>query len=220
MKLNKRNCPINIELNPIGVDKLKVSMNIYGKHYDFAASSAVGYQFGLFLSSLYCLYNETDASEDRLFFAKGISVYTDHETYVRAEFSWDSEGHISSFSLTRRCDVSSFPNYSENDVIELIIDEKDAFELAAQDLCYAVAKACTEVIKRCGIYGYYLSTGANCNGYGDLLNVQHLLFVKAYALNAAEVRRSVEIWRHPKHTYLSTDATSFEKEIEILLFDM
>jgi len=220
LKLKKRFCTINIELDPIGIDMIDISMDVCGKHYDFSASSAVGFQFGLFLSSLYCLYNESNHSEHRMYLSKGISLDTDHYTYVRTEFSWDSEGHITFFSLMRYCNVSEFPNYCENDIIELTIDEKEMFILKAQDLCYAVAKACTKALKRCGIYGYYLSSGANCNGYGDLLNIQHLLFVKAYALNATDIRCPVEIWRHPKHNYLSTDATPFEQEIEILLFDM
>lgn len=196
-------------------------MDIGGKHYEFGASSAVGFQFGVFLSALYNLYQEETEPEVRcLFNDRVIRFYTDHYTYVRADFSWDSEGDITEISLKRSCNMAGFPNFKDEDVIEVTIDRHDKYTVDARDLCYAVAKACTDVLKRCGIYGYNLSTGAKNNGYGDNLLGKELLFVKAYALDAMEVRKTTVIWRHPQRDYYSCRATPFDKEIELLLFDM
>ncbi len=53
-----------------------------------------------------------------------------------------------------------------------------------------MAKACTDAIKKYGFYGYYSATGGDCNGFGDVIPIHMLLFIKAYALNAMEVSLS------------------------------
>ncbi len=88
-----------------------------------------------------------------------------------------------------------------------------------RDLCYAVAKACTEAIRKYGFYGYSSSTGGSCNGYGDGINVEKLLFLKAYALNALEIRELTTVWEEAD-SWEHSECSSFEKELELLLFDM
>ena len=88
-----------------------------------------------------------------------------------------------------------------------------------RDLCYAVAKAYTEAIKKYGFYGYYSSTGGNCNGFGDVIDLHMILFIKAYALNAMEVRKLETVYKVTRG-WEHAEGTPFDKEIELLLFDM
>ena len=223
MKLNKRNCPINIELDAIGADMLDISMDICGKHYDFSASSVMGHQFGAFLYAIYGMYWEAPG-ERRYFKNSYPKIECDLRTkIIRAQIRWDSEGYITTIMLTRRFHDFSVPSPTEKDNIEITINQRDKYIVDARDLCYAVAKASTDAMKKYGFYGYNLTCGADCNGYGDSIDIERLLFIKAYALNAMEARETKELFKHPD--YLDddfNDATfsSFEKEIEILLFDM
>ena len=58
-----------------------------------------------------------------------------------------------------------------------------------------------------------------CECFGDSINIEQLLFIKAYALNVLEVRELKTVWKKPKG-WMSAAGTSFEDEIELLLFDM
>ncbi|MBQ3147198.1 MAG: hypothetical protein IJB91_05655 [Oscillospiraceae bacterium] len=50
------------------------------------------------------------------------------------------------------------------------------------------------------------------------MNINQLLFIKAYALDALEIRTVTKVWENPNMDYAS--ASSLEKELELLLFDM
>jgi hypothetical protein len=91
------------------------------------------------------------------------------------------------------------------------------YEVDGRELCYAVAKGYTEALKKYGFQGYLRSTGMQY--LGDSIEMDELLFVKAYALDAMEVRELKEAWSKP-NSWRGADASSFEKEIELLLFDM
>ena len=51
------------------------------------------------------------------------------------------------------------------------------------------------------------------------MDINKLLFIKAYALNALEVRTVTKLWEDPNNCE-SAAASSLEKELELLLFDM
>ena len=74
-----------------------------------------------------------------------------------------------------------------------------------------IGKAATSVIKRYGFRGYHYSTGWD-EIEGDLIDMNQLVFFKAYALNAMEARTLKE----DRHVFSS----SFDKELELLLYDM
>ena len=50
------------------------------------------------------------------------------------------------------------------------------------------------------------------------MSINQLLFIKAYALDALEIRTVTKVWENPNMDYAS--ASSLEKELELLLFDM
>ena len=88
-----------------------------------------------------------------------------------------------------------------------------------RDLCYAIARGCTEALKKYGFKGYTLSTGGSY--VGDSFDIEEFLFVKAYALNALEVCNAKIEWKHPNpHRLGEARSTSFKDELELLLFDM
>ena len=70
-------------------------------------------------------------------------------------------------------------------------------------------KACTEAIKEFGFYGYRYSTES------EPIKIHQLLFLKAYALENMEVRELTVV-----DDWLGSCKTNFEKETELLFFDM
>ena len=233
MKLNKRECSISIELVPCGADMLKIIMVIGEDRHIFWASSVMGYQFFSFVEAIYQLYSEVPDTHHIVNYGtihKAVFSYPDDdpslqedEIRVKTSFSWDGEGmSYTTITLNRKCRHWNYPSDGK-DLIELSItnSQEDPFVyiVDGHDLCYAVAKAYTETIKKHGIYGYYLSTGGNCNGIGDTIDLHMILFIKAYALDAMEVRELKTVWKGDQR-WQKAVGTSLNKEIELLLFDM
>ena len=52
-----------------------------------------------------------------------------------------------------------------------------------------------------------------------MLTAFYCLYSEGYALDAMEARELKEAWRDP-HSWMEAEGTSFEKELELLLFDM
>ncbi len=251
MLLKKRTISTSIELLPVGAYFLRVEWIIEGDKYIFYPSSAMGNQFGGFLSSLYYLYEERYERDDEPFVDRlqidehnvcNTNFSYHHATRrkdggkwdikysnspeetgcVMAGFTWDSEGDIMKVSFSRHFSYEDniFPIPDKSDPIDIVIEnsgKKYSYRIEAKDLCYAAAKAYTEAIKKCGIHGY-ITTTADCGGRSDLINIEHLMFVKAYALNCLDVRQTKVIWR--KGEWMECEGSSFEKELELLLFDM
>ena len=71
-------------------------------------------------------------------------------------------------------------------------------------------------LKYC-FHGYLRSTGQQY--IGDTFEMEEFWFVKAYALDAFEARELHTAWKRPKG-WMGAEKSSFENEIELLLFDM
>ena len=228
LKLNKRSCDMRIRLTPIGADLLRVHWRIDGENYYFFASGVMGSQFSAFLSAVNGLYEE----KDRAHFVLRKNCENIRYKYpldregkryqAETEVFWDGEGPYYKITFIRNCE--SFEPILDPDIPDPVQIKIESTRQAAKectvdgrDLCYAVARACTEALKKYGFKGYTTSTG----GYyiGESLNIETLLFIKAYALGAMEARELKEEWRKPK-SWRSADSSSFEKEMELLLFDM
>ncbi|MBR3869888.1 MAG: hypothetical protein IKJ17_00070 [Clostridia bacterium] len=196
MKLEKRDCGVKIELEPgsfLGVD-----FDIYGDKFSFNPASTMGGQFGNFLSALYSLYAmeewpcEHHTRDDGSHIIEAVSTGLD----------WDNEGDVMLIRMKKYFDYMG--EISEKISLKISTDYGKTFKKFSvyhKDLCYAVAKACTEVLKEYGVFGYRYSTE-----YDDL-KLHQLLYIKAVALDAFEIIADKE-------------KTSFEKEMELLLFDM
>ena len=230
LKLNKRNCEIRVRLTPVGADFMRVHFRIGGDNHYFYPSCVMGDQFSSFLSAVYCLYNE------------GCDYHTLHKRQWKKRFgvdpweypwqegknsfykslpiTWDEEGRIIEVTVSRRSPIEEvFPDGVPDPITVSFSYKKQQFQYTVdgRELCYAVAKGYTEAIKKYGFQGYLRSTGMQY--LGDAFDMEELLFVKAYALSAMEAREMKKAWEHPKG-WMSAEASSFEKELELLLFDM
>lgn len=82
------------------------------------------------------------------------------------------------------------------------------YTVKTKDFCYAIAKACTEVLKEYGFYGYRYSTEH------DYFKLHQLLYIKSVALGNFEARKTFAVDGE------LIKRTSFADEIELLTFDM
>ena len=211
MKLQKRDCPIKISLLPTGAQYLGINFDFYGEKFSFNPSSVMGGQFGDLLSALYSLYlyHDNDDGHAEWIRRKSHTYDNSNEIYaITATVDWDNEGQVMTLDITR-----SYTAGVDNDIVVRITTDYGEtyriFHMNGRDLCYAVAKACTDALKSYGFYGYRYSTE------WDTFATHQLLFIKSYALDYTESRKLIET--DSDSLCLRTD---FEKEIELLLFDM
>lgn len=204
-------------------------MVIGGDHHTLWPSAVMGGQFSKLVTAVYCLYSEGYDSHTNC--RRSIHRYrhdwggenaTGTETHaITTEVLWDEEGRYDNLTFVRRCVGWKYPTPDRYDPIEIELQYRGGsftYTVDARDLCYAIAKAATKALKKYGFRGYHSSSGS-CECFGDSINIEQLLFLKAYALNVLEVRELKTVWRKPK-SWMGAAGTSFEKEMELLLFDM
>jgi hypothetical protein len=226
LKLNKRNCNIRIRLTPCGSDFTKVQMKIGCENNVFFLSGTMGSQFSSLLRAIYCLYDEEDLKH-WIFHRRGQKTLrntpqgNEELPLTRVDFSWDNEHHSHTITLWRESDSYMPMLKGIPDPVKIIFwrtyGKRREFTVDGRDLCYAVAKACTEALKKYGFKGYLKSGGEQY--LGDTIDIEILLFIKAYALGVLDVRETKQLWRQPKG-WMHAEASSFDKEIELFLFDM
>ena len=210
-ELKKRNCGIDIKLTPSGAQFLHFEMDVAGDKFDYLPASTVSVQFGAFVSAVYKLFIE-DFDDEQTEWGK--PEYLSDENHVIhtvvTKVSWDEEGTDIDIIFSRK--VTDGIDY-ENDMLDIEIRSYDdllkKYTLKTKDFCYAVAKACTEVLKKYGFYGYRYSTEY------DYFILHQLLYIKCFALGNFEARELT-----PNRENAGALQTSFEKEIELLMFDM
>ena len=226
LKLNKRNCNLQIKLTPIGADHQKVQMRIDGTRREFFLSGVLGSQFSSFLTALYCLYEEEDL-EHWHYHRRNRNLKRERDpqrnngNYITsAELIWDSEGYgYASIALVRESPTTLPMPSGVPDPVTVVIRERTSksYTVDGRDLCYAVAKAYTEAMKKYGFKGFYKS----CAGYdpGDSIDIRELLFVKAYALDALDAIKTEKAWESPGG-WAKADRSIIENELQLLAFDM
>ena len=232
-KYRKRDCGIKIRLVPYGSGWIDVHMDIgFDSHY-FVLSYQEGDPFYALLRALYYLHpnhNDPQRWDEGVDIWRGICERDGDEYKVvrivpevpledlpcvvrqipwKTEFIWNAEREaICKWTLER------IPTEDPDFMLKITIDNQQSepkchtYEVRYKDLCYAVAKTCTEVLKSHGIYGYHYSV------YEEDMHLRYLLFVKAVALDNLESR---ELTKNERRNGYST---SLEKELELLLFDM
>lgn len=229
MKLVKRDCEIEMKLVPYGAGWTDFYLNIGDDKLYFIITSVWSDQFSKLLEVLYYLHpeqNDPHRNDDVEYWDgilkkvngnyKVVEIVERVGTFpvtvrpipYKTEMHWDEEGASSHWIFTREP--------TEDKDFELQIDisinrketKEYSYKVKYKDFCYALAKTCTEVLKSHGIYGYHHST------YEDDINLRHLLFVKAVALDCLEIRELTD------NGDGKGESTSFEKELDLLLFDM
>lgn len=230
MNLQKRDCGIKVELVPYGGGWEDVYLDIGGDHHYFVISTVMGCGFERLMQVLYYLYpNNGDPEEDWDIVDVKEGILNDAHEIVRmqdvgealepgtvlryipwkARFTWDEEGSYSTWELERE------PNEENDFVLHLRISfdrgekKQYSYQVRYADLCYAVADAATRALKKHGIYGYHHSV------YCKDMNLRHLLFLKAVALDNYEARTLTCYEEKGKG-----ETTNLQAELELLLFDM
>ena len=215
MNLNKRDCSIKIEFYDVGAGWLNMKMGINGDELDLCTTYCLGDGFHALLERMYYLhpnaYNHDYSGE--IVETEEISAVIDGrkvavEVPYKTNFYWNEEGSYITWKIEHKPTLDrEFDLY-----LKIIInrdDETQEFKyiVSYKEFCYALAKACTELLKKYGINGFHQS-------YWDgEINLRHLLFIKAVALDADDMIK-VEY----KDNYEIN--SNIEKELELLLFNM
>ena len=233
MELNIRDCGIKMRLVPYGGGWTDLYADFGDEEIYFIISNTMGPGFETLIRALYCLYptnKEYEDESDMIDYKYGICKYIDDKYVVteiiddineydapvvyqhipwKAHFIWDEETATSNWTLEREA------NTETNFKIKLHIEHHRTetkiydYEVKYEDLCYAVADACTKAMKKHGFNGYHTAT------YVEDINIRYLLFLKAVGLRNLEACETI---RYPDKG--KGEASNFTKEIELLLFDM
>ncbi len=229
LNLKKRDCPISIKLLPYGCDDLFITWEIDGDVHRFLSESIISGGFAEFMHAVYNLYHEeNDRHEFPRYSNKKVRTASERPDLRKGEFQintyvWWDQREYSSVSFSRKDDWYFEGFYvTTPDPVQITIRRRGArqairYTVDGKDLAYAIAKAATDAVKRFGFYGYFFSTGSNSE-CGDLFRMHELLFFKAYALNAMEVRKPTTVWED--EDWHHAEGTDFDRELELLLFDM
>ena len=234
MNLSKRNCGIKMRLVPYGGGWTDVYADFGDGELYFIISNTTGdADFGTFMRALYYLSPDSRSYEEDynlVDYKEGICEYMDGKYVVtkivdntdgmdlpltirpipwKTHFSWYEEPSASNWVIEREPTEDS--SFDVKISIDICRNETKHYEYTVRydDLCYAVADACTKALKKHGFLGYCSAT------YTDNINLRYFLFLKAVAL------RNMEVCDLTFYDGKGEGETgSFEKEIELLLFDM
>ncbi len=213
MQPEKRDCGIDFHVDFLSQRWQHFDFTINGETYQFTCSAAVSEMLGDFIDVLYELYIESD-DEAR---AKKVKYTHDDPssgpiTGIDADFEWDYEGEVLNWKISRRL-------YEPEIMLDITLDyeygEKIShYRVPYFDLCYAVAKATTELLKRTGIIGYHYL------GEWDRIDIHHFLYIKHLGIFG----RPIPYLQYPNEDFEPYNTgdykTSFEDEIQLLTFDM
>ena len=238
MPLEKRTCPIEIKVFPRGHGWTDISWFVPEKMSEplMLKASYIADNIGDFARALYFLCPNQYAADSAYDIIEEVTFEYDLKTLkrgkmyklgdkrpsttyvnfpVKAGFRWDEEPEGSNWTLTRAPSLD--PNADIDFIVHVHMElNRDMGDITLQvfdydfhyhDLCYAVGRALTEVIKDYGLHGYFNSTR-------DRLDVVHLIFLKAVALNLDDAYDLI---------YKGNDdgfSSDFSAEMELLLFDM
>lgn len=228
MNLMKRECGMEMKLVPYGAGWTDVYFNIGNDKLYFIITSIWSDQFSKLLEVLYYLHPDQNDPKrnDDVDYWDGVCEFVNGKSEIvqiverydglgivrpiphKAELHWDEEGSFSHWTFTREPTVNADFELQIDICIKRDEEKYYSYKVSYKDFCYAVSKACTDTLKSHGIYGYHHST------YEDDFNLRHLLFIKAVAMDCLETRELTDMGDK------FGESTSFEKEIELLLFDM
>lgn len=233
MNLKKRDCNIKMKIVPYGGGWTDVYLDFGQEELYFVISYCVGNSFTDFMKILYHFYDnqrDPEREEDMLysqFDAKWlletgrehtctpkdledlkIAECYDEVPWI-ADFSWDEEGSCSDWHIKRILPDKEGITLSIDIVICRSEVKKYHYEVSYKELCYAVAKAYTEMLKTYGFMGYHVSV------YNEDAHIRYFLFLKAYALDCLEILALKSSGEKGDGEH-----SDFEKELELLLFDM
>lgn len=233
MKLQKRDCGIKMKIVPYGAGWTDVYVDFGEEELYFIISHCMGDNFTDFmklLSHMYPSKNDLEEFEDDMEYQYAVKKLTEdgyktdfiienlsgisfpvvyQKIPWKSEFTWDEEGACSVWHLERE------PNEETNFILHIDIEidrnekKKYHYNVHYKELCYAVAKAYTEMLKKHGFMGYHQAV------YSEDIQMRYLLFLKAYALDCMEVIETTS-----SSVKGEGDKSSLENELKLMLFDM
>ncbi len=207
MSFERRICNIDMTLNECQICGQRGSLKIEEKEIPFATTDGHGQFFGQLMHVMNCLLCIPRVNRN-----KHIGITYDYSlplTKAEGEVIWDYLGRSVRWKLSRL--LSDGP-LNEDFICALKVETREThytFEVPFRELCYAVAKCGTNVLKQFGIVGYTRFA----EEYEDF-NIREFIEIKAFALGLELEMGWISMFYSNKKT------TSFEKEIELLLFDM
>jgi len=245
MKLKARDCPLKIEYRPRGAGWTRIVICVGDKEHYISSSGYTGDQFGDLVNMLFC-FNSSGKfggfSQEGYRDKKHIeSVYDQviggkkwDAIPIRGEIEFDGEQQGYTLIFEREPTL-----HADFDVkMTVIMDEYTSnkaeyhYTFRYKDICYAVAKAYTDAIKRFGLTGLFVS-----NGWLPPVDINQMLYLKAFALKCVGKLRLRDydwLWSRTdaeneavrKARLADSNSPSYagcsnlNKEMEILLFNM
>ena len=233
MNFSKRDCGIRMRLVPYGGGWTDLYADFGDGEIYFIISNVMGAGFETLMRALFYLHpahDEPEQGDDFIEYKYGAFAHVNGEYVLtgifddtheirtpsagqsipwKAHFAWDEEGSKSKWTLERE------PNLDDAFTVKLHIEHAREettiydYQLKYEDLCYAVADACTKALKKHGFNGYHAAT------YYEDLNVRVLLFLKAVGLRNTEACEITDSYEEG-----CGETSDFAIEIELLLFDM
>ncbi len=216
MELKRRNCGIDFRVSILTQRWQQYSITINGHKHENMVSAAVSNMLGDMINALYEMYPEAhDDSRPRIaeYLCQDPS-WSNRITAITASISWDNEGEALWWRLTRQL-------YEEKIILDIELksdfDDEDKsyhYQVPFFDMCYAVAKAATLVLKQTGVIGYHYL------GETDAIDIHHFLYIKYLGVFEKPIPL-IPINYNPESKYSSGDRiTSLEDEIALLQFEM
>ena len=210
--------PLQIKLYGINAGWLTISIDFGNEQILADTSYCMGDNFNDLLAAVCKMHPEYEEWEETNVKIEDEKIkaakHSEFETvYVprKATLSWDEEGSIVDWTFERE------PTEETDFDLHITIDiyrkknEKHHYTVRYRDFCHALAKACTDMLKKQGLTGYY-------KGYlRNELSIQKILFIKAVALNDFRALNITEEKDENDEKYPKSD---IYKELEFLLQDI
>lgn len=217
MELQKRDCSLDMEVG-IGAQGCQgLYLTIGGDQYEIHGGPelAIGQYFGDWLDLVYELYIE---SKDERWYERRVKCIEENRegTYVitglTGEIDWEDTKDSIEWKFKREL-------YTEENMIQIEANynfgEKiTKYTVPYFDLCYATAKAATDILKKTGIIGYHYL------GEIDRIDIHHLLYIKYLGIfQKPPVYPSTG--GYDDESYLDKDKVlSLNDEIRLLQFEL
>ena len=212
MNYQKRDCSIKFDVcfeSTEGSQYCEFSFD--DEKHEFSLSYAIGSLFDSLIDAVYGLCIElSDNGPMRL------KIEREHDdpnqqyriTGIKSFASWDDEGTTLEWCLSRKLDNN------ENNMVSVDLEyygnknKKYHYEVQLVDLCYAVAKAATEILGQAGICGYHYSA------LHDSIDMVRYLAVKYIGLTGT-IKRLCE-----DDSELFLPFSSLEEELKLIKYKM
>ena len=212
MQLEKRDCSIDFHVDFLSQRWQHFDFTINGEKQKFTCSAAVSKMLGDFIDVLYELYIESDEAGETKVKHTHDDPSSSTITGIDADFEWDYEGEVLNWKISRLL-------YEPEIMLDITLDYKYGEKISHCrvpyfDLCYAVAKATTELLKKTGIIGYHYL------GEYDYIDIHHFLYIKHLGIFG----KPIPYLQYPQEDFephnIGDKKTSFEDEIQLLTFEM